>query len=52
MIVGELTHDHKIFWNVEYESLWDNLGMSDIIVILCVGESGLYFLAIDGQWRS
>ena len=31
MIVGELTHDHEIVWNVRYESLWDDLGMSDII---------------------
>ena len=30
MIVGELTHDHEIVRNVKYESLWDNLGMSDI----------------------
>ena len=31
-IVGELFHDHEIVWNVTYESLWDNLGMSDIII--------------------
>ena len=31
MIVGELTHDHEIVRNVTYESLWDNLGMSDIM---------------------
>ena len=30
MIVGELTHDHEIVQNVRYESLWDDLGMSDI----------------------
>ena len=30
-IVGELFHDHEIVWNVTYESLLDNLGMSDII---------------------
>ena len=27
----ELFHDHEMVRNVEYESLWDNLGMSDII---------------------
>ena len=26
----ELFHDHEMVRNVEYESLWDNLGMSDI----------------------
>ena len=29
-IVGELFHDHEMVRNVTYESLWDNLGMSDI----------------------
>ena len=29
-IVGELFHDHEIVRNVTYESLWDNLGMSDV----------------------
>ena len=32
MIVGELTHDREMVRNVRYESLWDNLGMSDIKV--------------------
>ena len=30
-IVGELFHDHEIVRNVKYSSLWDNLGMSDIM---------------------
>ena len=34
MIVGELTNNHEIVRNVKYESLWDNLGMSDIIIIM------------------
>ena len=32
MIVWELFHDHEIVLIVTYESLWDNLGMSDIIL--------------------
>ena len=27
----ELFHDHEMVRNVKYESLWDNLGMSDIM---------------------
>ena len=34
VIVGELTHDLEIVWNVKYESLWENLGMSDIIAAI------------------
>ena len=46
MIVGELTHDHEVVRNVKYESLWDNLGMSDIIsnnVVTSAETSRLFF---------
>ena len=33
MIVGELTHDHEIVWNVTNGSLQDKLGMSDVIFV-------------------
>ena len=31
MILGELIHDHERVRNVTYESLWDNLGISERI---------------------
>ena len=40
-VVGELTHDHEIVRNATYESLWDDLDMSDIQnAIIVIGESG------------
>ena len=41
-IVGELFHDHEIVWNVTYESLWDNLGMSDIILMVQDSDLHMY----------
>ena len=32
----ELYHDHEMVRIVEYESLWDNLGMSDIMLFSIV----------------
>ena len=45
VIVGELTYDHEIVRNVTYESLLDDHGMSDIIVI--VGDYGLWSALIS-----
>ena len=47
-VVGELFHDHEIVRNVTYESLWDNLGMSDINAIeQCSIENQKGATAID-----